>query len=202
MRSFYTIYRCSWTFYDVLHLSTRAPNVHVTLLWAFSSHRDWALSASHSTASASFAWQSRAQKTVALSSTKAKYMALSDCSRQAVWIKSLLSELGINVPSIHIAGDNQGSLFIGSNPVTEKRSKHIDTRYHYIWQCLEEKKISLYFVEGSKNPADMFTVHTTASGYVCHSYLMIFLHPTHYIHENSNLKNLVNKILTKFETLY
>ena len=131
-----------------------------------------------------------------------KYMALSDCSRQAVWIKSLLSKLGINVLPIHVAGDNQGSLFIGSNPVTEKRSKHIDTQYHYIQQCLEEKKISLYFVEGSKNPADMFTVHTTASGYVCHSYLMIFLHPTHYIHENSNLKNLVNKILTKFETLY
>ena len=51
MRSFYTIYRCSWTFYDVLHLSTRAHKVHMTLLWAFSSHRDWALSASHSTIS-------------------------------------------------------------------------------------------------------------------------------------------------------
>ena len=84
-------------------------------------------------------------------------MPLSDCSRQAVWIKSLLSELGINVPPIHVAGDNQGSLFIGSNPVTEKRSKHINIQYHYIWQCLEEKKISLYFVEGSKNSVDMFT---------------------------------------------
>ena len=108
-------------------------------------------------AGASFSWQSQAQKTVALSSTEAGYMALSDCSQQAVWIKSLLSELGINVLPIHIAGDNQGSLFIGSNPVMEKRSKHIDIRYHYIQQCLDEKKISLYFVEGSKNPADMFT---------------------------------------------
>ena len=49
MRSFYTIYRCFWTFYNVLHLSTRAPIVHMTLLWVFSSYRDWALSASHST---------------------------------------------------------------------------------------------------------------------------------------------------------
>ena len=49
MRSFYTIYRCSWTFYDVLHLSTCAPDVHMTLQWAFSSYRDWVLSASHST---------------------------------------------------------------------------------------------------------------------------------------------------------
>ena len=101
-------------------------------------------------ASALFSWQSRAQKTIALSSTEAKYMALSDCSQQAVWIKSLLSKLEINAPPIHVAGDNQGSLFIGSNPVTEKRSKHIDIWYHYIRQCLEEEKISLYFVEGSK----------------------------------------------------
>ena len=50
MRSFYTIYRCSWTFYNVLHLATHAHKVHMTLLWAFSSYRDWALSASHSTA--------------------------------------------------------------------------------------------------------------------------------------------------------
>src|SRR5271168_2337604 len=107
--------------------------------------------------SRSHTWQSRAQKTIALSSTEAEYMALSDCSRQAVWIKSLLSELGINVLPIHINGDNQGSIFIGSNPVQEKRFKHIDIRYHYIRQCIEDKKISLYFVPGSENPADMFT---------------------------------------------
>ena len=77
-----------------------------------------------------FLWQSWAQKTVALSSTEAKYIALSDCSRQAVWIKSLLNELDINVGPIHINGDNQGSLFIGSNPVQEKQSKHIDICYH------------------------------------------------------------------------
>src|SRR3977135_3953245 len=40
-------------------------------------------------------WQSRSQKTVALSSTEAEYMALSDCSRQAIWMKSVFSELGI-----------------------------------------------------------------------------------------------------------
>src|ERR1700731_3124990 len=40
-------------------------------------------------------WQSRAQKTIALSSTEAEYMALSDCSRQTVWIKNVLTELGL-----------------------------------------------------------------------------------------------------------
>jgi molybdopterin-biosynthesis enzyme MoeA-like protein len=47
-------------------------------------------------------------------------MALSDYSRQALWIKSLLGELGIKIHKIQIYGDNQGAIFIGSNPVTEK----------------------------------------------------------------------------------
>ena len=84
-------------------------------------------------------------------------MALSDCSQQAVWIKNLLNELEINVRAIPINGDNQGSIFIRSNPTQKKRSKHIDIHYHYIRQCVEEKKVSLYYVEGVKNPADMFT---------------------------------------------
>jgi hypothetical protein len=108
-------------------------------------------------AGASISWQSRAQKTIALSSTEAEYMALCDCCKQAKWIKTLLSELGINVGPVPINGDNQGSIFLGSNPVQGNRSKHIDIRYHFVRQCLEDKEAKLYFVEGAENPADMFT---------------------------------------------
>ena len=102
-------------------------------------------------------WQSRSQKTVALSSTEAEYMALSDCSRQAVWMKTVFSELGMPLGPIPICGDNQGSIFISSNPVQERRSKHIDIRYHYVRECIEEQKIKIFFIEGSQNPADLFT---------------------------------------------
>ena len=84
-------------------------------------------------------------------------MALSDCSCQASWLKSLLSELGMDIGSIPICGDNQGSIFIASNPVQERRTKHIDIRYHYIRSCVEEEKVDLYFIDGVYNPADMFT---------------------------------------------
>ena len=113
-----------------------------------------------------FSWQSRAQKTIALSSTKAEYMALSDCSWQAVWIQSLLKELGISIPTIPICGDNQGSIFIGSNPVQERRSKHIDIRYHYVRQLVEEKIIELFFVEGAENPADLFTKNLASPKFI------------------------------------
>ena len=52
-----------------------------------------------------FSWCTHAQKTVALSSTEAKYMAMSDCSQQAMWIKTLLSELGLTLGAIPIYGD-------------------------------------------------------------------------------------------------
>jgi len=102
-------------------------------------------------------WLSRRQKTVALSSTEAEYMALSDCSRQLIWIKQLLEEIGFKVPTPLLYGDNQGSIFWSENPVQEKRSKHIDIRYHYIREVIEDKRIELQFIDGSKNPADILT---------------------------------------------
>lgn len=84
-------------------------------------------------------------------------MSLSDASRQLQWMHSLLSELGIHIKAIPLCGDNQGAIFIASNPVQERRTKHIDIRYHYIRQILEKGEVVLYFIEGSENPADMLT---------------------------------------------
>ena len=108
-------------------------------------------------AGAPISWTSRAQKTITLSSTEAKYMALSDCSRQVVWVHMLLGELGYTLKPIPICSDNQGSIFIASNPITEKRSKHIGIRYHYIREVIRRKIVEVYFIEGEENPADLLT---------------------------------------------
>ena len=102
-------------------------------------------------------WTSHAQKTIALSSTEAEYMALSDCSRQVVWMHTLLGELGYHLKPIPICGDNQGSIFITSNPVTEKRSKHIDIRFHYVREVIVRKLAEIYFIKGEENPTDLLT---------------------------------------------
>ena len=101
-------------------------------------------------------WRSHSQKTVALSSTKAKYMAISDCSQQAIWIKNLIKELRIKIRSISIYGDNQGSIFIASNAVQESHTKHIDICYHYIRELVVAKEVELQFVPGEMNPTNMF----------------------------------------------
>jgi len=107
-------------------------------------------------ASAVFSWNTRAQKTVVLFSTEAEYMSLSDTSHQLVWVRNLFSELGIELAPILLYRDNQGAIFITSNPVQEKRSKHIDLHYHYIRDVVQLDKVELFFVEGTQNPADMF----------------------------------------------
>jgi hypothetical protein len=77
-------------------------------------------------ASGPIIWRSRAQTTVAHSSTEAEYMALSDCSHQVSWICTIFLELGMHLGPILIYADNQGSIFIRSNPVQEIRTKHIN----------------------------------------------------------------------------
>jgi len=108
-------------------------------------------------ADGTISWTSKAQKTIALSSTEAEYMSISDASRQLVWIHSLLGELKIPIKSIPLCGDNQGSIFTAANPVTEKRTKHIDIRYHFIREVIDSGIVTLHFVETNNNSADMLT---------------------------------------------
>jgi hypothetical protein len=77
-------------------------------------------------------WLSCKQKTIALSSTEAEYMALSDCLQQLVWMSQLLTKVGFDISTPLLYGDNLGSLFWSTSKVQEKRSKHIDIQYHYI----------------------------------------------------------------------
>jgi len=84
-------------------------------------------------------------------------MAISDCCQQAMWITNLFGEIGFPVSPITICGNNQDSLFISSNSVQEKRTKHIDIHYYYIQECIENNKVSVVFVPENDNLADMFT---------------------------------------------
>ena len=74
-------------------------------------------------------------------------MALSDCSRQAVWMKSVFTELGMPLGTIPICSDNQGSIFISFNPVQEQQLKHIDICYHYVREMVEERQVELHSKE-------------------------------------------------------
>ncbi|KAI0999445.1 hypothetical protein K3495_g8748 [Podosphaera aphanis] len=80
---------------------------------------------------ATVSWSSKKQKTVALSTTEAEYMAMSDAARHMIWIKNALSELNQPYKPIMHA-DSNGSIDLSRNHRISQRSKHSDIRYHFI----------------------------------------------------------------------
>ena len=80
-------------------------------------------------------WASKKQSVVALSSTEAEYMALTQAIKEVLWLRTLLVELGAPWHAKEISTiscDNQGAIALSRNPGFHARSKYIDIRYHFI----------------------------------------------------------------------
>lgn len=92
-------------------------------------------------------WCSRVQRTVALSTTEAKYMARTEATKEAVWISGLLSQLcGDRTVKCMLRGDNQGSLALASNFVFHQWMKHIDIRQKFITEIVNKKVVAIEYV--------------------------------------------------------
>lgn len=102
-------------------------------------------------------WESTKQKTVALSSTEAEYMALTEATKEGIYLQNLLNELTNYSNSVILYSDNQSALKLASNPVFHKRSKHIDVRHHFIRETIESGKIKTKYLESNEMPADILT---------------------------------------------
>ena len=103
-------------------------------------------------------WSSQKQSIVALSSCEAEYIAATSATCQAVWMSRLLGELmRTEAMKVKLLVDNQSAITLSKNPVHHNRTKHIDTRYHFVRQCVEEKKIEVEFVRLEDQLADIFT---------------------------------------------
>jgi hypothetical protein len=87
-------------------------------------------------------WQSKLQSTVALSSTEAEYVSASIATQEGLWIRSLLREWGLSMSMpTTIWCDNKGAIQIAQGPVNNKRTKHVDIRFHHIRDHIEKGDI-------------------------------------------------------------
>eukprot|EP00253_Pinus_taeda_P032061 PITA_32061 len=83
-------------------------------------------------------WCSRKQKSVALSSFEAEYMAANRASCEAIWLRKLLVNLfKRNMEATMIMCNNQSCIKLFENPVFHDRSKHIDIRCHFVRHCVQ-----------------------------------------------------------------
>ncbi|GJV73824.1 retrovirus-related pol polyprotein from transposon TNT 1-94 [Tanacetum coccineum] len=102
-------------------------------------------------------WSSKRQKSIAISSTKAEYIALSGCCAQVLWMRSQLTDYGLGFNKIPMYCDNKSAIALCCNNVQHSRSKHIDIRFHFIKEQVENGVVELYFVNTEYQLADIFT---------------------------------------------
>jgi hypothetical protein len=109
-------------------------------------------------AGGAISWSSKKQATIALSTTEAEYIALTQAAKESIWIQGLLGELGFTAINGNlIYGDNQGSIALAYNPEYHARTKHIDIQYHFIRECVQDGKIALEYCPTADMVADGMT---------------------------------------------
>ena len=91
------------------------------------------------------------------STTEAEYVAASEACKEAIWLTRLVGDFGLEqkLPVLH--SDSQSAIALAQNPVFHAKTKHIDVRYHFVRECLADKRLDLVKVHTSKNAADALT---------------------------------------------
>uniref|UniRef100_A0ACD5Y6T1 Uncharacterized protein n=1 Tax=Avena sativa TaxID=4498 RepID=A0ACD5Y6T1_AVESA len=103
-------------------------------------------------------WLSQKQKVVALSSCEAEYIAATTAACQGIWLGRLLADLtGSEFEQITLNIDNQSAISLCKNPVFHERSKHIETRYHFIREKVEEGVVAVEYIGTNDQLADILT---------------------------------------------
>ncbi|GKF76920.1 hypothetical protein Tco_0229390 [Tanacetum coccineum] len=101
-------------------------------------------------------WSSKRQKSATISSMEAEYIALSGCCAQVLWMRSQLIHYGFGFNKILMYCDNKSVIALCCNNVQHSRSKHIDIKFHFIKEHVENGVIELYFVNTDYQLADWF----------------------------------------------
>ena len=92
-----------------------------------------------------------------MSTTEVEYVATTKAGNEMIWLHGFLDELGKKQGMGILHSDSQSAIFLAKNSVFHSKSKHIQTKYHFIRYLVEDKLVILEKICESKNPADMLT---------------------------------------------
>ena len=107
-------------------------------------------------------WSSKKQPTVSRSSTEAEYKALANGAAEAIWIESVLRELGVSRQRAPILWcDNLGATYLTANPVFHARTKHIEIDFHFVRERVAASALEVRFILTDDQLADVFTKPAT-----------------------------------------
>ena len=107
-------------------------------------------------------WKASLQSVVALSTTEAEFMAITEATKEALWLQGLVGELGVKQEHVSVFSDNQSAIHLTRNQGFHERTKHIDVRLHFIREVVNSQKVKVVKVHTDDNPADFITKPVTS----------------------------------------
>jgi len=107
----------------------------------------------------SVSWKSQRQQTVAMSSTEAEYMALFAVVQEVIWMKRFLDQVSPKHTSqeIIVYQDNKSAILLASNPTQHSRTKHINTKFHFVREQVTSGQVKLQYLPTEDMTADILT---------------------------------------------
>ena len=104
-----------------------------------------------------------------LSSTEAEYVGISELCKEILFVKQVLEFLEIRYEfPIIVHVDNVGAIYLSKNSES-RRTKHIDIRYHFVREYVEQDIVKIVFVRSEDNVADVYTKNTNEQTYLKHN---------------------------------
>ena len=103
-------------------------------------------------------------------------MAVLEVAKEIKFIYQILKSIGVEIElPIVVKMDNVGAKFMTENVTTSQRTKHVDIRYNYVWEFIQDGFIKIIFVKLEDNKADIFTKNVTLD--------LLKKHNTSFIHD-------------------
>lgn len=105
---------------------------------------------------APISWSFKKKSVVVLSSCEAEYIAAAQAACQVLWLESLLDELKVEFRKpVQLCVDNKSSINLAKNPISHGRSKHIETKFHFLRDQVNKGRIEMVYCHTDMQAADV-----------------------------------------------
>ncbi|GFW07447.1 retrovirus-related Pol polyprotein from transposon TNT 1-94 [Trichonephila clavipes] len=99
------------------------------------------------------------QKSVSLSTMEAEYVSLIEAAKEFIWLKNVIDNKSLNLELSEnvMFCDNQAAISFSKSPLENYRTKHIDVRYHFLRNLINDKVFQIKYIGTKNNLVDIFT---------------------------------------------
>ena len=109
-------------------------------------------------AGGAISWYSKKLQLTATNSAEAEYKALTEGTKECMWLQNITGELGFKLPlPIKIYCDNDAALRMSKNPILHHKSRHFNLHWHFVRQMTEAGVVKVEFVRTAMQDADVLT---------------------------------------------